>query len=292
MHALLRAFWEVAAAEDAAGRITFDDADLGATPPALYSRGRDAHPALVVSEEAFGRSLARAVGQAGARQLDSLAIEDLYLACACVERASGAAAAFESQFASVIRRAVRRVRRAHDDQEDVEQRVRARLLAPSAEGPARIADYVGRGRLEGWVAVAAIRIAISAGRSESAERRLHGKALAEAAGVDPERMLMKAEIRDQMKAVAAEAVRGLAERDRLALRLYLVSGLTVEAIGKSLGVTHQAVSKMLARARDGIRTHIQSGLKERLRLSDDELSSMLRFASSQVDLSISSALRG
>jgi hypothetical protein len=85
---------------------------------------------------------------------------------------------------------------------------------------------------------------------------------------------MKAEIRDQMKAVAAEAVRSLGERERLALRLYLVSGMKVEAIGKSLGVTHSGCFED-ARARPRWYSGAHPIRAQRaLRISDDELSSM------------------
>jgi DNA-binding transcriptional regulator LsrR (DeoR family) len=76
------------------------------------------------------------------------------------------------------------------------------------------------------------------------------------------------------------------------LKLYLVSGMTLEAIGKSLGVTRQAVTKTLANARETIVGEVGASVRERLKLSKDDLASMLRYAASQLDVSISRVLGG
>src|SRR5580765_1525227 len=121
MSALLRAFHREAST-GAAARATYDTADLAGFLGALYARGRDAHPKLRVGEDAFGRCLARCCGETAVRSLDRLAIEDLYLACACVEGVRGAARAFEAAYAKVIYRAVSRIVAAGQDREDAAQR--------------------------------------------------------------------------------------------------------------------------------------------------------------------------
>src|SRR5262245_12388288 len=168
MSALLQAFHDGVASSGAAARITYDTADLAGFLGALYARGRAAHPKLRVAEDAFGRCLARCAGESPARALDKLAIEDLYLACACAERVRGAAAVFEADYAKVIRRAVSRVIAAEGDRDDAEQRVRQHLLVgrgAGAAGPA-IAKYPGRAPLAKWIPVVAIRVAISLNRTE------------------------------------------------------------------------------------------------------------------------------
>src|SRR4029077_12372822 len=69
----------------------------------LYARGREAYPGLAVSEEAFGRYLARCA--ADPKALSNLAVEDVYLACACSEGVRGATAEFDEKHGRVIRRA-------------------------------------------------------------------------------------------------------------------------------------------------------------------------------------------
>jgi RNA polymerase sigma-70 factor, ECF subfamily len=291
MSALVHGFREAASSSDAPRPDVYDAPDLPDVLASLYARGRAAHPKLRVTEEAFGRCLARALAIDPCQRPETLAAEDLYLSCACAEGVRGAAAAFERQFAKTIRRATSRVLPTRDEREEAEQRARQLLLIGGGDRGPRIAEYHGRGSLEAWVSVAAIRVAISLGRSESAERRLQAKALAEATGGDPERMVMKDEIRREMETAVREALARLPPRDRLILGLFLVSGMTLQAIGKSLGITHQAVSKQIAKSRDLILEDIRGTVAERLKISTDELMSIMRLVASQLDASISRVLR-
>jgi RNA polymerase sigma-70 factor (ECF subfamily) len=292
MSALLRAFVEDAGS--IAARL--GDCDAIATAEllaALYARGRAAHPRVVVSEEAFGRHLARCANAGSPGNTASLAeleAEDLYLACACAVRARGAAAAFEQRFGRVIRRAVSRVLDTADERQEAEQRAWQYLLFEGGDGPARISHYLGRGPLEKWVSVAAMRIAISFGRTESAERRLREKAIAEASGVDPEALFAKGDLREAFESAVTEALGALKPRERLVMKLFLVSGMTLDQIGKSLGITRQAVSKTLARARETIVERVQASVQKTLKLTKEDLTSVLRYVASQLDVSISRVL--
>ena len=198
--------------------------------------------------------------------------------------------AFEQRFGPVIRRAVSRVLDTNDERQEAEQRARQHLLVEETEGPPRISRYLGQGPLEKWVSVACMRVAISFGRAESAERRLREKAIAEVAGIDPEALLAKGEVRSAFESAVTDALAGLKSRERLILKLYLVSGMTIDAIGKSLGVTRQAVSKTIARAREQIITHVQKSVQQNLKITREDLSSVLRFVASQLDVSISRVL--
>ena len=291
MSGLVQAFRREAASIGAAAAVTYDTAELAGFLTALYDGGRAAHPKLAVSEAAFGRCLARAISGDGPQALEQLVAEDLYLACACAEAVRGASGTFESAFGSTIRRAVSRVVAANADRDEAEQRVRAHLLVDERGAGPAITKYTGRVPLARWIAVVAIRIAISLNRSESVERRLRDKAGAEAIGVSAEHLYMKAELRDAMEPAIGEALGRLSDRDRLILRLYLVGGLTTRAIGSSLGLSQPAVSKRLAKVREALLTDIRDAVAARLKVPKDELSSLLRFVASQLDVSISRALR-
>ena len=289
MSALLRAFQQAAATGEAA-RTTVDTADLAGFLGALYARGRDAHPKLRVGEEAFGRCLARCLGETEVRELDSLAIEDLYLACACLEGVRGAARAFEDAYAKAIRRAVSRLVATAPDRADAEQRVRQHLLVGGGEGGPALAKYYGRVPLAKWIPVIAIRVAISLNRSESSERKLREKATAEALGASPEDLLMRAEIRSAVEPAVAEALGNLEKRDRLILRLFLVSGMPTRAIGTSLGLSQQAISKRIANARDALLEDIRRAVAGRLKIAEEDFSSLMRVVASQLDVNISRVL--
>ena len=291
-HAFQPAAVEAVAGEVA--RATRDTADLTQRLAALYARGRAAHPGLAVTEAAFGRYLARAgaaaAGRAPCPQLEELAIEDVYLACACAARAVGAAVAFEARFGKIIQRAVARVLAARDEREEAGQRVRQHLLVGDGGAPPAIGKFLGHGALGSWVSVVAIRVAISLGRAESSERRLRGKAITEATGIDPERLVIREEMRRELETAVKDALAALADRERLILRLFLVSGMTIDAIGRSLGVSRQVVSRSLARAREGLLDDVNRSLKQRLKVSQGDLASIIRCVASHVDVSISRLL--
>jgi RNA polymerase sigma-70 factor (ECF subfamily) len=292
MSALLQAFAEEPGS--VAARIA--DCDAIATAEllaALYARGRAAYPRVIVSEDAFGRHLARCAGGGSPENTASIAeiaAEDVYLACACAVRARGAQPAFEERFGRVIRRAVSRVLDTADERQEAEQRAWQHLMVEGAEGPPRIARYHGRGPLEKWVSVASMRVAIAFGRTESAERRLREKAIAEASGVDPEALFSKRDLRDAFETAVTEALAALKPRERLVMKLFLVSGMTLDAIGKSLGITRQAVSKTLARARETIVARVEPSVQQTLQMTKEDLTSVLRYVASQLDVSISRVL--
>jgi RNA polymerase sigma-70 factor, ECF subfamily len=255
-----------------------------------YARGRAAHPRLKLAADAFGRQYARAVRAQRQRAETSLAVEDLYLACACANGVAGAAAAFEARYSKILRRAVSRVLSNPAERDEVVQTARHVLLVGSANADPKIGMYTGQGPLEHWVAVAAIRLAISHGRAESAERRLRERVSDDALGGDPELLLVKGEIRQELQAAVKGALGRLDDRARLVLRLWLVSGSTLANIGKTFGVTQQTVSRWLADARDRILTDVQGTLADRLKIARDELPSFARLIGSQLDISISRLL--
>jgi RNA polymerase sigma-70 factor (ECF subfamily) len=288
MIALVRAFQgEVGSAAVAASD---EGAALEKLLASFYARGREAYPRVLLDEALFGRHLARCANDAKAGSLSDVPAADLYLACACAARVPGAVAAFERKFGPVIRRAISRLLKTADDRQEAEQRVWHRLFVEDGQRPPRITQYLGRGPLENWVSVASMRIAVSFLRAESAEQRLRTKVIVDTAGVDPERLLMKGELRRPFETAVTEALGRMSPRERMILKLHVVGGVTLEAIGKSLGVTRQALSKTFSRCRERILGEVEGALKERFNLSPHDISSMLPAVASQLDASLSRAL--
>jgi RNA polymerase sigma-70 factor, ECF subfamily len=288
MNALVRAFREEVGS--AAVAVSNDAAALERLLASCYARGREAYPQVVLDEAVFGRHLARCATDAGAGSLADVPATDIYLACACAARVRGAATAFERKLGPVIRRAISRVLNTVDERQEAEQRVWHRLFVEDGQRPPRITQYLGNGPLENWVSVVSMRIAVSFVRAESAERRLRTKVIVDTASVDPERLLMKGELRRPFETAVTEALGRLSPRERMMLKLHVVSGMTLEAIGKSLGVTRQAMSKTFCRCRERILGEVEAALKERFKLSRHDFSSILRAVASQLDASLSRAL--
>jgi RNA polymerase sigma-70 factor, ECF subfamily len=265
--------------------------DLGELLQGLLARGRAAHADLQVTPEAFARCLARSIEGEAVASLERIALEDLYLACACAERVPGAATSFEVRFGRTIRVAVSRVLAGSADRDEAAQRTRQALLVGSDDTPAKIAQYLGHGSLEGWIRIAAIRLAISLGRSEGAERRVRDKAVtAMTDHFDPETLYLKSELRPELEAAVEEALERLEGRQRLLLRLYLVSGMTLAAIGKSFGVSQSTVSALLVKTRRSVLAGVRQRLKRRLGVSKSDLPSIARLVASQLNVSIARLL--
>ena len=252
-----------------------------------FARGRAAYPRIVVSEAIFGAHLARCMKDRRVELPADIPGEDLYLACACAVGARGAATAFERKYGALVRRAISRVLTTPDERQEAEQRVWQRIFVDDEHGPARITQYLGQGPLESWVAVASMRIAVSFVRAETTERRLRAKVIADTASVDPERLSMQGELRAPFEAAVAEALERLKPRERMILKLHVVSGMTLEAISKSLGITRQAVSKTFSQCRVNILGEVEAALKERLKISREDFSSIMRVVASQFDANIS-----
>jgi RNA polymerase sigma-70 factor (ECF subfamily) len=255
-----------------------------------WARGRAAFPRIRLPQAPFERHYARALAAGSKGSPKALAVEDLYLACACANGVSGSARVFEARYQKVMRRAVSRVLSNQAERDEVIQDAHRVLLVGGADGAPKIGTYLGQGPLENWVAVAAIRLAISRGRAESTERRLRERMSDDALGSNPELLLLKGEIRRELQAAVKDALGRLEERERLVMRLWLVSGSTLATIGKAFGVTQQAVSRWLADARIKIVKDVQRDLAGRLKIAKGELPDVARLLESQVDISISRLL--
>lgn len=260
-----------------------------ARPPlaTLYERGRNAHPGLALPAATFQRFLQGLADLTSAQSFEKLVIEDLYLACACAEGTPGGVARFESLYGAVIKRSVARTLTNPKDREEAVQKARQILLAGDK---AKIAQYRGKGPLEHWVSVAVIRIAVSTGRAETAERRLRQKLVAQTIGPEnPESRFIRAQLKEAVERAIAGALEGLDPSDRLLLRLFLVGGMSASAISRTLGVNHTTIGRRMERIREQLLRRIARSLKQ-AKLGPEDLPSIIRIISGSVDISISRLL--
>src|SRR5205085_10230752 len=109
--------------------------------------------------------------------------------------------------------------------------------------------------------------------------------------VHPEIAYLKERYRVDFEHALRKALQVLSERDRALLRLHLVSGVTVERIGKMYGVTQPTASRWLAQARASMLDEIKTTLGKRLGTSPDELASLAGLVASRLDMSLSQLLK-
>ncbi|MDB4981965.1 MAG: putative DNA-binding regulatory protein [Myxococcales bacterium] len=264
---------------------------------ALIARGRAAHSELVVSDEAFVAQLARSAARSTAEgpALEDLAIEDLFLACACATGASGAAEAFDARCGARLKAAAGGATKSEDERREMEQRLRHLLLVGSADDPPRLAGYSGQGPLDRWVAVVAQRQIVTAIRSEQAERRAREGAAQETAALEvavhPEVAFLKERYKSAFEQAMVAALAKLGERDRVLLKLHLVNGVAVAQIGQMYGVSQSTASRWLADARDAVSLEVTRYMRDHAGVNASEMSSLAGLVASQLNLSMSRLLK-
>ena len=262
---------------------------------AAVARGRAGFPDLAVDDRTFAAHLTSVLAPnppTGA-SLDALAIEDLYLACACGAQAPGAAAAFTARHGATIRGAIARVVRGEDATEVQQQFVDALLVGSALSAP-KIGGYAGKAPLDRWVGVAAQRAALMWLRNNRAEARAREGAAAEpAAGGDlgPESSYIKARYRTAFEDALKEALARVPDRERMLLRLHLVNGVSVDKIGKMFNVSQATASRWLAAARERVLDDIKATLGKQLGTTPEELASLAGLVASRLDLSLSLLLK-
>ena len=245
------------------------------------ARGRAAWPTLVVDEETFFAALARS-------SIEAIAIEDLYLAQACVTGQRAAIEAFAQLCDPALAAALRQMGLSADSIDEISQDVRTKLLV----GPTpRIATYSGRASLKSWTRTVATRAAVDRMRKHvptSNDDELLDR-VADPART-PELDHFHATYRGEFKNAFEEALATLDVRERNLLRHHFVDGLTTEEIGALYSVHKTTAFRWLEAARIALSKRVRAGFQQRLKVLPGELDSILTLLQSQIDLSLSRVL--
>jgi RNA polymerase sigma-70 factor (ECF subfamily) len=272
-----------------------DDERLASELVAACARGHAAFPQLPLDDASFAAHLGRLVGdsESGCGPIAALALEDLYLACACLTGLPGAAAIFEARHGATIHGVISRLV-AESDVDEARQQLVQSLLVGSETSPAKIGTYAGKAPLDRWVGVSAQRAALMWLRENRAEVRARDAAAREAAVIPdahPETAYIKERYRSDFEVALGEALERLPDRERVLLRLHLVNGVSAERIGRMFSVSQPTISRWLAAAREKLLDDIKQALGARLGASSAELASLAAMVASRLDLSLSTLLK-
>jgi RNA polymerase sigma-70 factor len=279
------------------GTVTEDRAGDGSqgVPVAheLHARGRAHWPELPLSLEQFASHLARHIPAEAdpVAYARSLVAEDLYLACACVQDLPGAVNAFDARFLSRVPDYVRHIDRSPGFGDEIRQQLRERLLVRRPDGPARIADYSGRGALASWLRVTAVRVALDH-RARPADDRIDDTALLDelATEASPERDVVRRRYAEAMTAALRRAVAALAPEQRVILRMYFAAGHTTQQIATLLRVDRSTAARRLVAARKAVFDHTHHYLRAELPVETGEFASLARALHDQLDVSLGGLL--
>lgn len=240
-------------------------------------------PGVAVDEARLRTVLAGCLeGPAGA---SSRRWGDLLLAHACAEGHPVALERFERAFATVAQRAFRGVGARDADLDDLWQGLKIRLLMGRGEAPARIASYAGRGSLEGWIKVSAVRFALNArGSTRDAVEELND-ALEASAIASTELELAKHHYREAFRAAFRQALAGLPAQELVLLRQSLVHGMSARELGRAYDLHHTSISRRLASIRGQLLAATREALGAMLRLPASEVQSIFALIGSRLEAS-------
>jgi RNA polymerase sigma-70 factor (ECF subfamily) len=242
-----------------------------------WRAGRARWPDVGLAFDAFAAHVAalRAEGDApNDRDLASHGA-DIFLAAACLANDARALAALERDFLAPLPRIVAAIDRSAGFGTEVAQALRERLLCPPL---LRLRQYSGAGSLAGWLRVAAKRLAVDLKRREGASLRQLGHletALARSPR-DPEWELVHRRFRQPLESALRAALDGLEARDRMVLRLYLIRGENIGAIGRMYGVHRATVARWIVAAQRTIIEAVTARLQGELGFSARECQSLAR----------------
>jgi RNA polymerase sigma-70 factor (ECF subfamily) len=256
----------------------------------FFDTGRAAWPDLTLSFEAFETYFVGRV--ASGASPDIAHAGDMYVACACAFGIDGAIDALERTCVRSVARAVATIDSSPAFVEDVLQETRARLLVRSGQGPSAIADYSGRASLKSWLSAVALRWAISVRRRKGAQP--HEPLSAEdddrLATSGTEFLYLRARYKQVFEDAVRAAVAGLSPRQRLLLRLNVLEGMSVDALGAVYRVGRSTAARWLADARETLREAARREVQERLQVTSNELDSLADDIRSDFDVSLATHL--
>jgi RNA polymerase sigma-70 factor, ECF subfamily len=217
---------------------------------------------------------------------------DVYLAVACLAHVDAAVVRFDREIVAGARATIQAIDARPAFVDDALQKLRTSLLVGNETGP-RLAMYAGRGALRAWVGVVAARTALMMRRAQPREALSNddwAEALSMISTSNPELELLKRQYTAAFTRAFCDAVASLEPRQRAALRMSFVDGLSIDEIGEIYGVHRATTARWIARARDVLFETTRTLLADRLELSPTELDRMTSLVRSQLDVSVSQLL--
>jgi RNA polymerase sigma-70 factor, ECF subfamily len=263
------------------GSITTDPLFLAA-----LANARGAWPEVEVAREVFGEFLDNhTIDLAGK---SAAIVRDLYLACACAQRMPEGLRAFSRTFQPIIAGAARSFDPAPAFCDEVAQQLNENLFVGSSGVRAGIHQYAGDGPLAGFVATCAKRLAgrIHSGASKTqlkAEQELVEQ-FSDADG--NEITLLKRHYKEIFNRALTVALRQLPQRDRLVLRMNLVSRLSTAKIASMYNVSQPTVSRWIQKAAQEIFSNVKEIVREQLGVDTRDVASLLALVRSQIEITI------
>lgn len=250
-----------------------------------FDLGRGAWPDAGLTLDRF----VRRIEELGVTREDlAVRAPEIFLALACADGDPAALRAFESRYLEAVGGYVQRFDLPAHLVDEVRQRVRQKLLMGDPPG---IGGYRGRGPLGAWVRVAAVRVAIDVAAAEAGSEggREPDVALLELSlsqDASPESAAARRLYGERFRAALEASLVALTARDKTLLRLHVVDGLNIEAIGSIYRVHRATVARWLVAIRGRIYENVRRQLGLVWRSSSSELRSLIELLRTEVHVSV------
>lgn len=201
---------------------------------------------------------------------------DIALARACAAGDNRAIRTFETKFFAEVRACHARIRRHGLALDELEQLVREKLFVKGA-----IAQFLGKSGLHRWLRVLTTRLIVDHVRCRRSEVPLEDQLLRGLADSDVEAALAKAQLRCEIRVALRQAFTVLTDRQKLLLQSE-VRGVALSTIAAMYHVHVRSIQRWTREAHGVFLTQLRRALADRLRMTPGGLSSMVRFARSQL----------
>lgn len=263
-----------------------------------WEKGQSPWPQISLAPKDFVTGLAHSLRKARAQGalgelLDQWHLSDLYLVCACLKEVLAAREALEAIYLSKVPSWLGNLRLSEDELDEVRQALRIQLLMGTPKAGPRLATYTGKGPIENWIRISAVRIAFRQGGEPRKPLKENDLALIEAMPApqpDAELDLILSRYRAEFRQAYRESMQELPSEQKLLLQMHFLERLTTTRLGTLFGVEQSTISRRLKSTREAIYEATKQRLKARLQLSSHEFESLLAAIRSQLDASISQLL--
>ncbi len=217
---------------------------------------------------------------------------DLYLAWASASGDAKALGTCVELYRAAVERALARMHVPHDWAADIAQSLQAKLFVSERGVSPYILNYRGRGSLQAWVRIIAVRMALKRFRQlNRRERQLNedeAGRVADFAARDPELQTIQQTYREPVMQAIKVSVSRLRERDRKILGHHFVDSWSIDRLSEEYGVHRATAARWVARARSRLLDLVRRDLMDRLGVSQATCMSVMRAVRSQLNVSLSS----
>ena len=210
---------------------------------------------------------------------------DLFLASACAEGDGQALQILEREHIAKVDLFVARTGLPPQLYDEVRQKVRVKLLVGATPS---IGKYRGQGALAGWVRVIAVHAAVDVAVANSVPERsddlMSDQLMSGDAG--PEVQAARSLYGERLRAAVVDSLAALSAREKTLLRLHVLDGLSIDAMGAIYRVHRATIARWLV----GIRTSVFDSLRQRFALqlggSPSDVRSLIELLREDIQVSV------